>query len=183
MRELGLHLPRCVALAAQSDVAALQAEQPDGQRGCNWSDHDAPPIRGPIMPPEPGPAINAGRRFTEHLKWRLRCVICAALLAILEDAGIEATTVWDVAGRKVDRARDAVTKAEVDVLVDAVQGQAGSRECRGGLVHRRGPPGGAATPCPYAGFQVWPRARSRARFRRRCCASVATSTRLRATLS
>lgn len=41
----------------------------------------------------------------------------AALLAILEDAGIKPTKVWDVAGRDVDRALDAAMESKIDVLI------------------------------------------------------------------
>lgn len=41
----------------------------------------------------------------------------AALLAILDKAGIEPTTIWDVAGSEVDLALEAATQASVDVLI------------------------------------------------------------------
>lgn len=84
----------------------------------------------------------------------------AALLAILEEAGIEPTTVWDVAGHEVDQALDAATKAAVDVLI--VLGGDGTIRSAAQRCDQAGPllvplPGGTMNMLPKAlyGARSW----------------------------
>lgn len=83
-----------------------------------------------------------------------------ALLAILKDAGIAPTTVWDVAGSEVDRALDAATQATVDVLI--VLGGDGTIRSAAQRSDQAGPllmplPGGTMNMLPKAlyGVRSW----------------------------
>ncbi|TAL36249.1 MAG: hypothetical protein EPN98_05290 [Phenylobacterium sp.] len=84
----------------------------------------------------------------------------AALLAILQDAGIEPTMVWDVAGSEVDRTLDAATESEVDVLI--LLGGDGTIRSAAQRSSRDGPllmplPGGTMNMLPKAlyGARAW----------------------------